>query len=129
MREIKFRGWCNERKKIVLSSDDNWIGNYDDLYFCDLQNILNDPNINLMQYTGLKDKNGNEIYEGDIVEAIDEELFNIEFSDGKYWCVGYKQGEPIIDIFEPYFLDRESIESQQIVIIGNIYNNPELLAS
>ena len=70
MREIKFRAWSNEYKSIYqnfainalgtkIASNDDWGARS-----CDWCKITD--NDVLMQYTGLKDKNGKEIYEGDI---------------------------------------------------------------
>jgi len=63
MREIKFRAWDKERKT-MLSPDD----------LCHLEGNVSkalkesSPHLELMQFTGLKDKNNREIYEGDIVK-------------------------------------------------------------
>jgi len=62
MREIKFRAWCETEKHMY---------NWNNLINQNLKNIFTitqDCGYNLMQYTGLHDKNGKEIYEGDIVE-------------------------------------------------------------
>lgn len=69
------------------------------------------------QYTGLKDKNGNEIYEGDIIEDIlTAEKEVIEFHGNMFALVSYKS--------RFFFTVFRSDEKQ---IIGNIYDNPELL--
>jgi uncharacterized phage protein (TIGR01671 family) len=74
----------------------------------------------LMQYTGLNDKNGKEIYEGDIVE---DHLGNgfIEYKDGAY-RVNYGNGEC------KWFIDYLDSEKKTIRIIGNMYENRELLS-
>ena len=113
MREIKFRAWDKEDKK--MSS--NW---------CAL-NILKaiDEGRNkdikvLMQYTGLKDKNGKEIYEGDILKGdwsiVDDiEVGEVEFYGGVF---RFKPaGQPLS---YGYYL-------KECEIIGNIYENKELL--
>jgi len=129
MRDIKFRCWDTENKEMLevqeLDYEDSYNGQpmirttmYSD-YF-DTEDMI------LMQYVGLKDKNGKEIYEGDIVKfrfKDDRE----EFSD----LIGYieyqttftafrimsNQGSFKIDITEIKFIE----------VIGNIYKNPELL--
>jgi len=73
-----------------------------------------DPNdCDIMQYTGLKDKNGTEIYEGDILQRNDNSIAVVEFENGMF-------------ITKYDALMWELCENSPIVI-GNIYQNPELL--
>ncbi|KIV60342.1 hypothetical protein TS65_00585 [Aneurinibacillus migulanus] len=69
----------------------------------------------LMQYTGLKDRNGRDIYEGDI-NGSDEPMY-VAYQDG---CFGLKFKN------NPSYFD-SCINWDQLEIIGNIYQNPELL--
>jgi uncharacterized phage protein (TIGR01671 family) len=70
----------------------------------------------LMQFTGLKDKNGREIYEGDILHVNNYSDWIVERRDAGFWI--YNQCNPGV-YFPLVDSDRE--------VIGNIYENPELL--
>lgn len=83
---------------------------------------LSFADVGLMQYTGLKDKNGKEIYEGDIVDFASR--FDNSKRTGK---VVYYAGDAaflIEDGKEIFFLFYDALERE---VIGNIYENPELL--
>lgn len=98
--------WIEERK--------NWL-HFDDDYEC------------IMQSTGLLDKNGKEIFEGDIVQFED----CYEVSDFLYintgiieWCQGGFHVTNRDSVLMEDLLDGDSLD---VTIIGNIYENPELL--
>lgn len=104
MREFKFRAW-NEHLKLMHPAK-GW--------FAD---SLNQGNV--MQYTGLKDKNDKEIYEGDIVNSRKGQLTVVwDESDGSF--VFKTQGD-----YDDYngLITHTDIT---IEIIGNIYENPEI---
>lgn len=87
--------------------------NYEDVY------RFEDKEVKLMQYTGIKDKNGKEIYEGDIVILNDAEEEN-------RCVVKYKYGSYILidrDLRE----DLSNVEAKFLEVIGNVYENKNLL--
>ena len=130
MREYKFRCWDTENKEMLkvqeLDFEDTFYGGrlsirtdkYND-YF-DMEDMV------LMQYTGLKDKNEKEIYEGDIVKINDEIIAKVIWDNDYLGYFLYANEENSIDSFEngeqPLYDYWGSIE-----VIGNIYDNPELL--
>lgn len=87
----------------------------------------------LIQFTGLKDKNGQFIYEGDI---LFENCKNEVYPKGKYWIVKWNDNHAKFYIemanpskqenFEEWHLARHNLDYE---VIGNIYENPELLES
>lgn len=122
MREIKFRAWDKKHKKMRGHTDPQTI-----------QAVIfhNDYNGRVIpiQYTGLKDMNSKEIYEGDIVtdgEYVGEVLFHdrwyeVGMHSGKLaWCIFDKKTGEYITLGECD--DEETWE-----IIGNVYENPEIL--
>jgi uncharacterized phage protein (TIGR01671 family) len=124
MREIKFRAWDKVMGKMKYLNDPHdtftFFGGIAEYY--NLQNGSGGDEYELMQYAGLKDKNGREIYEGDIVQLSDTNpvLFKVEVILGRF---GYKTIFKHVDdetIAGSYFLEK-------CAVIGNIYENPELL--
>jgi len=120
-REIKFRAWDGEQMLNRTLFDRNW---YTWENKCVRGAVPNDARaLEVMQYTGLKDKNGKEIYEGDIMDYDDPEdssVFAVEFSNGAFRA-GYIDWT--VDLIYPTL---NGINSQ-CRVIGNIYENPELL--
>lgn len=117
MREIKFRAWDKLNKEMF---NVEIIDFQEKKLYEDTVSYRNFKNIELMQYTGLKDKNGKEIYEGDILSnRNDEKLYKVIFEDGSF-RVEFK-GD-----FEEYSFDLIDVVAQGCEVVGNIYENLEL---
>lgn len=128
---IKFRAWHNELGR-MMSISDMWF-NVDSLGEIGLNDaVMNDyitvspDEIELMQSTGLKDKNGKEIFEGDILcdEGIEQE------SEFVYVTVSYREGMWVCDQITDELCGYGGALNEfdnDYSIIGNIYENPELL--
>ena len=123
MREIKFRAWDNVQE--VMLSVENIDFRNDLITFNEDDNSLTDTfeMITLMQYTGMKDKNGKEIYEGDIVGILHMRA-EVIFEDGSFrfkWLD--KITKRVRKYNEPMFKNTNIV----FEVIGNIYENKELL--
>lgn len=149
MREIKFREWDPVREKMLGKGmsyskreefDDSVNFRFDHEEDLDFSNRLEEtdeagtPLRKLMQYTGLKDRNGTEIYEGDILRIIDDTddgyLGVVQwFGDDSYPAFDIRNK----DIPNNYYYDSNVLSAisngdfETIEVVGNIYENPELL--
>ena len=125
-REIKFRAWHKDLKKMfkigqITLEKGTWNFEPNDRDFIGMS-IPSQPSFVLMQYTGLHDKNGKEIYEGDIVRIIVnnniEKICKVEFKNGIFGVMFSKNKD--LTAF-PHFCNTT------FEVIGNEYDNPELL--
>jgi uncharacterized phage protein (TIGR01671 family) len=125
MREIKFKAWCEEMNDYVCDEDlsqfvwrieQGQLSLYDPLFA--IKELV------LMQYTGLKDKNGVEIYEGDLLRLWreDGEYYKpLEVHYCALWCqfvVEDVQNKEQFGIRQDF---------EEFEVIGNIHSNPELI--
>lgn len=127
MRDIKIKFWDVDNKCMH-----HWIENFEEIAIVNgnmkpvLNNSVSDNwnwykrNYEPLQYTGLKDKNGKEIYEGDVIGC-----------DGLLWCVNYDMGSYTIGFTLDAINHNEScvhhLTWEKGEVIGNVYENPELL--
>lgn len=110
-REIKFRVWLGDRMEIIPW---NIADKYQDCF----------QKGGVMQYTGLKDKNGKEIYEGDIVKRYDD-IGEVRF-DTKFENEGGTFATPGFGFYQ--IGETGALwHSDCLEIIGNVYENPDLL--
>mgnify|MGYP001493657480 CR=1 FL=1 len=115
MREIKFRAWDKTFKKMHKVDAIDW---FEGWCYCDNEK-MDEGRLELMQYTGLKDANGKEIYEGDIISWFDGEKRNVEI----IWKYGSWQISDNDEDTMSLFHYEEYVHE----VIGNIYENPELI--
>lgn len=130
MREIKFRAWEKENKKMWFNVQDayDWIDNgggenEEDIPATHFGELIDNDDWILMQYTGLTDKNDKEIYENDFVSG--------DYTGRVIWCDGKEswKGQGIGWII----VTRGDAESwieltsgNELEVVGNIYENPAL---
>ena len=113
MREIKFRTWDKLNKEMINFESINF---QERRVYKDTVSYRKFNDIELMEYTGLKDMDGKEIYEGDILfESFREEYFKVVFENGSFRAEA-----------DGYSLDLEDYDDI-CEVVGNIYENPELI--
>ena len=123
----KFRAWdavkkaMSEVQAIVYTEK-----NVYPIYFKEIRRYIPFSEAILMQSTGLVDKNGQEIFEGDIVEFEDaDDIENVYINQGVIeWCQGGFTVSNRTTVTLDDLLDEDTLE---VTIVGNIYDNPELL--
>ena len=118
-REIRFRAWDKITKTMrtnILSID---VGEYGRNIYFSTGSYLLQIDAELMQYTGIKDKNGVEIYKNDYLEIP-------EVSDNsKTWCVFWGSGKYILqNISTGDILDCNETNTRNKTIIGNTFESP-----
>ena len=122
MKEIKFRVWNTETNKMITNVKEMGVFALQSIYTIDEFLVIpTNEKYPLMQYTGLKDKNGVEIYEGDIIKYDFNELnYRIEFLNAEF--IARRFYENIENLYPTEFDYGKECE-----VIGNIYENKELL--
>jgi uncharacterized phage protein (TIGR01671 family) len=157
MREIKFRAWDKEKQRMlpVTSMEFNqwWVSctpisdmECNVLEYGERNSFKNEKTDRhiLMQFAGLTDKNGKEIYEGDILKVktgwyrskkqSENDKFNNSVKGETYWTVEHRvfncrMGYMVYGVDRRFnkLLTKSMIFNNEAEVIGNIYENPELL--
>lgn len=132
-REIKFRAYDKDYERMTYFDDEDYLyqcpfilrleqvfkkdSNYDDYEDSEYKDVTD--KLELMQYTGLHDKNGKEIYEGDIVYIASE--------DENAFILWDKETARYIIQFKGWCADFDNFYGKDLEVVGNIYDNSELL--
>ena len=125
MRKIKFRVWDKEKREWIRIGEerDIMLNNKGEVweYHSGQEPYWTKPNVEIVFYTGLKDKNGKEIYDFDILKTNLGNIGIVGHSFSICWHIGYKTNR------ENHVMALWN-ETNRIEIIGNIYENAELLS-
>lgn len=140
MRKIKFRVWAK------FDSGNHGMLDHEAIKDWSIEELLEDKDDVVMQWTGIKDADGKEIYEGDVLELVTENLSS-EFLDSclshtgvvrwvegcEYWMslffpkyINVKGGKEFLVLREEEWGNEDNdIEGKYVRVIGNIHENPE----
>lgn len=129
-RQIEFRGFdgtkwyygdleYNRKDDVARIHTYNEDGSYNKQYLVDQYTVC--------EFTGMKDRHGNKVFEGDIVRwNKDQKLYVVEFRSGMFYASVEPCNQHIYGGFPLWFLCEEE---QHCEIVGNRYDNPELLVA
>ncbi|MBD2704333.1 hypothetical protein IC229_27060 [Spirosoma sp. BT702] len=135
MRQLKFRAWTRFSSiyRMDYLSGFFFYGTDSDQIHLFLPNdgadfLVPSANVILMQFTGLVDSNGNDIYEGDIIAIDDKTTYKVYWdAENCYWAILSKQGDEHGPYGGALIQNTGYSRSRKRVVLGNIYQNPDLL--
>ena len=117
-RIIRFRAWDKTQETMIRSElvELGW----------SVEQLTTNNNFEIMQFTGLKDKNGKEIFEGDIVRCFGGEnyLATIVWNHGGFEMKWHKESIRTVEGMQEPLLTNITIDAE---IIGNVFEHPTLL--
>jgi uncharacterized phage protein (TIGR01671 family) len=135
MREIEFRAWDKDREewcKGYSSSPGMYLNGHDEVFELEAATSFvygnGKRNIEIMQFTGLQDKNGKKVYEGDILKVKFEGInpYRHEYEVMKVvWLQGIALGRFVV--IDKNGESWSGLSNTEIEVIGNIYENPSLM--
>jgi hypothetical protein len=115
MRDMKFRAWYEDGKRMIYG-----LPNFQNGHFYDDRGLGIDFRVlKLMHYIGLQDKNGKPIYEGDMLEGRLEHGVVVWIQEEARWGIDVEGNRRDIQF--------RDVNHDQLDVIGNIYENPDLL--
>ncbi len=123
MREIKFRVWDKKERKFRLPFEfaidgDGVLVSFEGDYW---RNVTDKDRYEISFYTGLKDKNGKEIYEGDIVKLDEFQIYLVEWDEERAGWFPFAHGDGC------GCCEINTVHNSKLTeVIGNVYENPEL---
>ena len=121
----EFRAWDKDNKRMANVFEINFLNST--VYLQGEYRVIFDQ-VELMQYTGLKDKNGKKIFEGDVISHANGEIYKVNNRSGCFMADNVRNGKSLRHDEEDVRVWHTLMESQMlIVILGNVYENPELL--
>ena len=137
LRPIKFRAWDKKEYEFINIKSFGFLEDGEVWYIqaideneqeIDPPYFTGEDDLVIMQYTGLTDKNGKEIYEGDILSTdLIRPYLIVEFKNGAFMYQCHDSGEDYYDFMQP--VDADTKQDKFSKVIGNIYENSDLLES